>query len=109
MVHGAVCCGRGELQSVLFAVLAGAAERRLIEFNAQGLANTAWAFASLTHRNEKLFSALAIAAEQRLSKFNTQCFINTSWAFATVKHRDEKLLSALAIAAQRRRLSDFNP
>ena len=56
--------------SLLFPVLARAAERRLSEFNPQGVANTAWAFATVNHRDEKLFAALAVAAERRLSKFN---------------------------------------
>jgi hypothetical protein len=36
------------------------AERRLSEFNPQNVANTAWAFATLIYRAEKLFAALAI-------------------------------------------------
>ena len=40
------------------------------KFNVQGLANTAWAFATVNYRDEKLMAALAIAAERRLSKFN---------------------------------------
>ena len=53
--------------SLLFPVLARAAERRLSDFNPQNAANTAWAFATVNYRHEKLFAALAIAAEQRLS------------------------------------------
>ena len=40
------------------------------EFNAQDLASTAWAFASLGQLEEKLFVALGKAAEQRLGEFN---------------------------------------
>ena len=39
------------------------AERRLDEFNAQSLANTAWAFATLGQQDEQLFQALARMAE----------------------------------------------
>ena len=70
--------------SLLFPVLARAAERRLSEFNPQGVANTAWTFVTVNYRDEKLFAALAIAAERRLSEFNPQLVANTTWAFATV-------------------------
>ena len=62
--------------SLLFAVLARAAERWLSEFNAQNVANKAWAFATMNYRDEKLFAALAIAAERRLSEFNSQELAN---------------------------------
>ena len=71
MAYGAAFCGRRRLLSLLFAVLASAAERRLSEFNALEVANTAWAFATVNHEDEKLFAALARAAERRLSKFNS--------------------------------------
>ena len=39
--------------SLLFPVLAKAAERRLNKFNPQNVANTAWAFATVNYRNEQ--------------------------------------------------------
>ena len=69
---------------ILVAALATAAERRLSDFNPQNAANTAWAFATVNYRDEKLFAALARAAERRLSEFNPQDLANTAWAFATV-------------------------
>ena len=72
-----------------------AVERRLSNFNPQDAANTAWAFATVIYRDEKLFAALAPAAERRLSDFNPQNAANTAWAFATVNYRDEKLFAAL--------------
>ena len=39
-------------------------------FNAQNLANTAWAFATLGQSDEKLFAALARAAELRMSELD---------------------------------------
>ena len=51
------------MDDLLLAVLARAAERRLNEFHAQGLANTAWAFATADRPDELLFAALARAAE----------------------------------------------
>ena len=48
--------------SLLFPLLAIATERRLSEFNPQEVADTAWAFATVNYRDERLFAALAIAA-----------------------------------------------
>ena len=45
------------------------AERRLDQFNAQGLANTAWAFATVGQKDELLFKSLAKMAERRLDHF----------------------------------------
>ena len=42
------------------------------EFNAQGLANTAWAFAMVNQPDEKLFMALAGMANWQVSKFSAQ-------------------------------------
>ena len=53
--------------------------------NAQGLANTAWAFATVKRPNEKLFTALARAAKRLVNEFNAQGLANAAWAFATVK------------------------
>ena len=50
--------------------LARAAERRLRKSNPQGVSNTAWAFATVNYRDEKLLAALARAAERRLRDFN---------------------------------------
>jgi len=52
--------------------LAKAAERRLRDFNVQGLANTAWAFAAAGFPNAELFAAFAKAAERRIRNFNVQ-------------------------------------
>ena len=84
VAYGAARCGRSGMLRMLAAALATAAERRLSEFNPQDVANTAWAFATMNYRDEKLFPALAIAAERRLSEFSPQDVANTAWAFATV-------------------------
>ena len=47
VAYGAARCGRSAMLSLLFAVLARAVERRLIELNLQEIANTAWAFATV--------------------------------------------------------------
>ena len=67
----------------LFAVLARTAELRLLDFNVQEIANTAWAFATASQSDALLFAVLARAGEQRLVDFNMQELANTAWAFAT--------------------------
>ena len=59
------------------------AERRLVNFNPQNLANTAWAFATLGHMDVQLLTALAREAARRLGDFKPQELANTVWAFAT--------------------------
>ena len=59
VANGAAHIGRAELFGLLFETLARAAEQRVSEFKHQELANTAWAFATVSHRDEKLFAALA--------------------------------------------------
>ena len=86
VAYGAAGCGRNGMLRMLGAALARAAERRLSDFNPQDVANSAWAFATVKDRNEKLFAALARAAERRLSEFNPQELANTAWAFATVNY-----------------------
>ena len=70
---------------MLATILARAADQRVYESNAQDLANTAWAFATVKHSDLKLFEALAIAPQRRLGEFIAQNLANTAWAFATVK------------------------
>ena len=53
---------RGPSDAALFARLAMAVEPRVGEFNMQGLANMAWAFAATGRSDEKLFALLAIVA-----------------------------------------------
>ena len=93
----------------------------MLDFNLQGLANTAWAFATMGHREETLFAALAAAAEWRMRDFtsqhlattawmrdfNSQGLANTAWAFSTVRSKEKRLVNALAVAAGWR-LRDFN-
>ena len=65
-----------------FAALAREAVRRLSEFNAQGLANTAWAFATVSHRDEKMLTVFARAVEWRVGEVNLQGVEMTLWALS---------------------------
>ena len=97
--------------SELFAAIAKEAERRLDQFNAQQLANTAWAFATVGQKDEQLFKALAKMAERRLDEFNAQGLANTAWAFATVGQKDEQLFNTFrkALRANSSVLSEYCP
>ena len=57
---------------------AAAAEQPMRDFNSQALANTAWAFATVGHKDERLFSTLAAAAKQRKMGFNPQELASTA-------------------------------
>ena len=69
----------------LFAALARAVQQRDGEFNAQGLANIAWAFATSDQKDALLFATLARAAGLCIGSFNPQHLGNTAWALATAK------------------------
>ena len=56
--------GRSKTMTALFEALAAAATQQMGNFNRQELANTAWAFAKVDHKDNQLFAALAKAAEQ---------------------------------------------
>ena len=53
----------GQKKEALFAELAAAAEQRMKDFVSQDLSNTAWASATVCHKEEGLFTALAAAIE----------------------------------------------
>ena len=83
------------LDKKLFAELAMAANLRMNEFNAQDIANTAWAFATLGKMDEKLCAALALAAELRMSEFTAHGIASTAWAFAKLGQLDDMLFATV--------------
>ena len=87
--HTAASSGMGEKLGVLFEFLARAAEQRMSDFNVQGIANTAWAFATVRSSDAQLFAALARASEVCMDDLNAQGLANTAWAFATAGQSDE--------------------
>ena len=90
-------------------MLARVIESRLNEFNAQGLANMAWAFAKADRADAPMFAALASSAHPALatSEFTLQGVANVAWAFAKGGQADSALFAALARAAEQH-ISDFN-
>ena len=67
------------------------------DFNPQDLANTAWAFATVSHKDEGLFTALAAAAERHMGDFNLQELANTAWAFAMSDRPAPALLDPILV------------
>ena len=67
----------------LFTMLATATEQRMADFNAQELANAAWALATPGQQDAQVFTTLARASEQRMADLNAQDLTNAAWAFAT--------------------------
>eukprot|EP00442_Polarella_glacialis_P033224 CAMPEP_0115051436 /NCGR_PEP_ID=MMETSP0227-20121206/2344_1 /TAXON_ID=89957 /ORGANISM="Polarella glacialis, Strain CCMP 1383" /LENGTH=61 /DNA_ID=CAMNT_0002435413 /DNA_START=211 /DNA_END=396 /DNA_ORIENTATION=+ len=56
--------------------------RTICEFNAQGLANTAWAFAVLVFVDCPLLKAIAAESRAKLKLFSPHNLANTVWAFS---------------------------
>ena len=84
-----------------------AAEQRVGDFSAQGLANTAWAFATAGQSDALLFMTLARASERHVGDFSAQELANTAWAFAIAGQSDALLFMMLGRAAERH-MDDFN-
>ena len=80
IAHGAASSNKGKCMGALFMALgrAAVAEPRMRDFNSQEFANTAWAFATVGHKDERLFSMLAAAAVQRMRDFISQELANTA-------------------------------
>ena len=80
-------------------LLATQATELMWEFDAQCVANTAWAYASLKVNEKSLMDAAGEYAVTRTDKFAAQGLANTVWAFATLGIRNEPLLDAIVMAA----------
>ena len=78
-------------------------ELRLGDFKVQGLASTAWAFATAGQSDTQLFAVLGRATgwHNIICDFNAQNLTNTAWAFATVDLMDMVMFDMLARAAER--------
>eukprot|EP00798_Chlamydomonas_sp_ICE-L_P027759 gene27759-biopygen5186 len=84
-----------------------AAELKLLEFNAQNLANSLWAAATLGIKDERFISSLMLAAKVKLPEFTAQALANSLLAAAKLGIRDEPFICSLMLAAKPK-LSQFN-
>ena len=69
------------------------------DFEEQGLAITAWAFAVAETRDASLFATLATAVQLCMGGFKMQELSNTAWALAKVATSCQKHASLFATSA----------
>ena len=101
-------CGSPDAVDALFAAVGESAVRRVDEFNAQELGNTAWAYATAGRDHPQLFDAIAASAMPRVDRFIAQNLANTVWAYATAGHARPDLFDAVAREVARR-ADEFKP
>tara|TARA_B100000513_G_scaffold193709_1_gene121435 strand:+ start:526 stop:3900 length:3375 start_codon:yes stop_codon:yes gene_type:complete len=95
--------------SVVWEALPAQAEAKVHLFNAQELANVAWAFATAGYPAPALFEAIALAAAEKVEGATAQNLANLAWAYATARHEAPALFDALAVEAlQEGRLAQFS-
>merc|ERR1712118_223706 len=82
---------------LLFAALARATERLVVEFKALDIANVAWAFATATSSDVLLFMAMARAAERCVGESTAQDVGNAAWAFGTAGEPVHSMLDATSV------------
>jgi len=78
------------------------------EFDPQGLANTAWAFATTGRAAPAPFEAIGEEAARRVCEFKAQELANMAWAFVTAGRAAPALFEAIAQESSRR-VREFNP
>jgi len=79
----------------LFRAIAEQVHAKLEEFEAQGLANTAWAFAVMAVADPLLVNAIASCAVDAVEEFTGQALANLAWAFAHMLLRNKPFFAVL--------------
>lgn len=74
------------------AAIAPQAMQIIPNYEARDLANTSWAFATMSVHHVPLFDAIAQAAIPPLSGGDPQAISNTAWSFATLRIAHEPLM-----------------
>lgn len=77
--------GESDDISQLLDAIAYAVINVISEFTPQGLSNTCWSFATLSHLNEEVMEALKTEIRPRLADFNAQELSNVLWSFAKLQ------------------------
>ncbi|CAN6467978.1 unnamed protein product [Victoria cruziana] len=78
--------------------IAEVAITKIDEFNAQNVANTAGAFASMRHSAPELFFKLSSRASAIVHTFNEQELTQLLWAFSSLHEPADRLLDSLDVA-----------
>ena len=92
----------GQQDELLFNGLARTAERRLDQFNAQALANTAWAFRRLGIQKPKLMQKFGSAASLLIDQFTTVDLQKFVAAYVWAGGKDESWANAAASPYERK-------
>mmetsp|Transcript_7086 Transcript_7086/g.24902 ORF Transcript_7086/g.24902 Transcript_7086/m.24902 type:complete len:294 (-) Transcript_7086:58-939(-) len=108
MVWSYAAAGAAEAHRPLFFAIAQDAPRKVHTFNAQELANTAWAFSTLGFEAPTLFEAIAAESVKKIKAFTSQNLANTVWAFANVGAEAPLLFEAVAFESPKK-LATFTP
>ena len=80
--------------------------RRIGDFKAQEITNSAWGCAKSGFADQRFFGEIAAEAARQINEFNPQNLANTVWAFATASVVAERLFKAVA-AEVSRRINEF--
>ncbi|CAK9000165.1 Hypothetical protein SCF082_LOCUS6379 [Durusdinium trenchii] len=80
-------------------VLAEEGRAKISSFNDQALANTAWAFVTLSSRKEALLSAAAAEIERRAHALDSQNLSMVAWTFGDSEKAGMPLINAIALRA----------
>jgi hypothetical protein len=71
--------GSSKTHEKLLDALANTTMRRVNDFSPQGLANVAWAYATMNHTVPSLLGVIARTAQMRVDDFNPQALANIAW------------------------------
>ena len=103
----------GDAWRSLWDKIAVQAAKSVLQFNSQGLANTAYAYAKTDRAAPALFDAIAVEVVRRVHaftphEFTPQGLTTTAYAYAKADHAAPALFDAIA-AEVARRVREFNP
>mmetsp|Transcript_16551 Transcript_16551/g.58788 ORF Transcript_16551/g.58788 Transcript_16551/m.58788 type:complete len:443 (-) Transcript_16551:21-1349(-) len=91
--------GGRDSAAALLAKVANEAPRRMRQFNAQELSNTAWAFAKWGFDAPNLHAAIAEEAPKKIADFKAQELANIAWAYSRAGVEAPRLYAAASSEA----------
>merc|ERR1712032_567127 len=81
----------------LFHAIAAQSIATSSQWDAQALANTAWACSAIAMKHVPLLQSIAAASLRRITEEKSQERSNTAWAFATMELKDWPLMEAIKL------------
>ncbi len=85
-----------QYNSPLFSALSAACLKSLHRFNPQDLANTAWSFGAVAHRDRTLFGGIVRVAPRLFPRMGPQEVSQLAWAMATLNFTSERLCTLIS-------------